>query len=428
MADNLYKYLKQLSSKGASFGSTGITPAGISSAGFTPVVYESKPLDFSIPMQYMKERNDAYDKMYENVGNIEKAINSLPMDDSEREFLTNYSNDIKQRIQNFIDADDFRGAMRESQRLANSAVTDQKLLSRYYRFKDYEAARAELLKDNSVDELTKQRWLDENTYQAGLTENPDGTVNQWRATFNPIRNVKLDDVVSKAAQHVAERSYQNSYGSNNKGIKPSDYKPGMSSLGSVGVSSSSSNHYKTEKAITDVFNELMDIYPDEIAALQQDWENQVWIKNKLDAKVAAGEELTPVETSQLDIANRRLKKGAGIKNAAEYLWSLMGNTISNSAYTRTSSSYTTDNDWSEANQSQFAASLLNTGNTITTTTIGPSVSLSMPSLEKQQSNGISAKNAATRASSYIGSKGSASYIPSLNSGSAALNMFDIVKP
>lgn len=340
----------------ANIPSVSVAPATFTPAVFKPTEFKIEEPSWSLGKAAIDEHNRIVETVSSHQDAIQAAIDKLPLADEEREWVNNYAQSVQDRIQTFIDAGDYRGAMRESTRLANSAATDRRLLSRHARFRGYEINREEILKDKNIDELTRERWLAQNSYDTGKVENADGTVNQWRASFNPVRSVKLDDVVSKAAAHVAERSNQWQVSNSVAGVAPDQYKVGA---GMQGVSKSSGYsgavHEKTVKQITDVFNELMDLYPDEMAWLQQDYDNQKWVLEEMNKKLNNGEELNDVERARYDIAKRRLTKGAGLKSAAEYLWTLMGNTIINSAYRRTASGSNNDVDYTKRNESQGAA-------------------------------------------------------------------------
>ena len=66
-----------------------------------------------------------------------------------------------------------------------------------------------------------------------------------------------------------------------------------------------------------------------------DYENQQWIIDKYEQKLANGETPTDTERWNYNTAKSKIGKAAGAMSEAEYAWKLMGNTLEYSAYRNT---------------------------------------------------------------------------------------------
>lgn len=343
-----------------------INPVGYTPAGFTPVTYTPQIPNVQLYNDAINEHNRITENIAQNRGTIAGALNLMEVDESERDWVNNYAQSINNEIDDLIGQNKFRSAMNLSMELAKSAVTDPRLTSRSKRHAAYEAQKNEILNDNTIDEITKQRWLDQNKYNTDLNTDNNDIVNSWKAAWNPIKNIRLDDVVSKAVQHVAERSRANSGNKSN-------------TTGNIttGSGSSHSECSKSLQEITAVYKELIDVYPLEMAWLRQDYENQQWIIDKYEQKLANGETPTNTEKWNYNTAKSKIGKAAGVMSEAEYAWKLMGNTLEYSAYRNTSdSSESINKNISTTNSGSTILDILenNRPGSVTTTT-GPAVEL-----------------------------------------------------
>lgn len=362
-----------------------INPVGYTPAGFTPVTYTPQIPNVQLYNDAINEHNRITENIAQNRGTIAGALNLMEVDESERDWVNNYAQSINNEIDDLIGQNKFRSAMNLSMELAKSAVTDPRLTSRSKRHAAYEAQKNEILNDNTIDEITKQRWLDQNKYNTDLNTDNNDIVNNWKAAWNPIKNIRLDDVVSKAVQHVAERSKTN-----------------------IGSNYSHSEHSKNLQEITDVYKELIDVYPLEMAWLRQDYENQQWIIDKYEQKLANGETPTDTERWNYNTAKSKIGKAAGVMSEAEYAWKLMGNTLEYSAYKNTTTSSESVNKDISTNKSgsPILDILENNRPGSVTTTSGPAVELRLnvgvPTLNLGGKASYNVANTIQKQSTFLG--------------------------
>lgn len=361
-----------------------VAPVTFTPAVFKPTEFRVEEPNWNLAHQAINEHNRIIENVAQNRGIIENAINSLDVDDSELEYMQDYVRDIDDKLNGLVSSGDYRTAMSEAIKLGRSAATDRRLLSRAKRTADYNKWRDETAKRDDIDELTRARLLD-SSYNSGKVINDDGTVNDWKTPFEPVKYHSITDVAVKAGRILAERSKANEW--NNKTIGNSD---GSNSGNSSTRGGMYVKKYKHESDINAIFNELMKSDKGTMEWIVQDWENQLWIKHKLEDKEASGETLNPSEQAQLQLAKEKTDFGAGDITKEQYFANLVGITNAGQAYDNISTGSTSVDDFS-GTHSNFVDSLLEMieeEGGETTTTTGNNIEVRVPNNHKANAHAL----------------------------------------
>lgn len=159
--------------------------------------------------QALNKLDAANEKALQQRSAIEAALADVKLNAAEDEWKQNYVNDIKKQIDAEAQFGNYAKALSTATRLAGEAVSNPALRGRLRANEQYEKQLAEIKSDRTLDDLTKQRWIDVNPYKYEDIRNSRGEIvggTEWKANFNPVADVDIAQLRALAAQMTAEES------------------------------------------------------------------------------------------------------------------------------------------------------------------------------------------------------------------------------
>lgn len=139
-------------------------------------------------------------------GVIAKALADVELNEAEDEWKTNYANDIQNQINSLISFGDYSNALNRATTLAGKALADPALRGRIRAQQDYKKKRDEILARPDLNQVTKDRWLEQNPYHYEDKFDANGNIvggTKWEAEWNPVSRYDMTELYSRAKQLAA---------------------------------------------------------------------------------------------------------------------------------------------------------------------------------------------------------------------------------
>lgn len=270
-------------------------PTSFTGVQFTPVKDNLSLLQHSFDaIETRKEKTD------QQKAQLQAAIGKLQLNEAEDKWKNNYINNIAKQIDNASQYGDYSTALEVATNLAGQVATDPALLTRERSNRIYQEEKRKIEANNSLDELTKQRWMVENPYYHNDVLDSNGNItggSKWEAKFNPVADVDIAQLRALAAQLTAEESKstggsttrqvlvdQDGYEIKNKTQTPADVSKTIHSGGT------SSYRRKTKEKMARVWDSLK-ADPKIMQGLVQKYETYRWayedaLKKSLDLSIS----------------------------------------------------------------------------------------------------------------------------------------------
>lgn len=138
------------------------------------------------------------------LGNIEDKLNA-----EELPWFNEYKANIQQQIQDEVDAGAYGSAIRVATRLAGQVASDTAIKNRIKSNTKYQETLKTVLTDKKIDDVTKQRWQEENAYS-----NEDIVANgqvvggkEWEANWMPTENIDWENTTHVAFKLVSPETH-----------------------------------------------------------------------------------------------------------------------------------------------------------------------------------------------------------------------------
>ena len=260
------------------------------SAGFNPSVFEGTTVDFNPHDYSVLERGLAglearMTKATEQQGAVDEALAKIELNlhPSEREWFSEYKQDIKNQIQGDIDAGNFGTAIRKATKLGSQAASDSRITGRIEANAKYQEElkkQKDRVAKGDITEDAFNWWLKKNpyTYQDKYDANGNvvsGTLQEFTPLYDKVDYAGLTNAAFKlitANKGSSSRDGSTSVHNNTTNDLPrgkNTYKPGENVSGSS--HSSQSFEYVSLDDIKDNIEELIALNPGGIEQVEQDY-------------------------------------------------------------------------------------------------------------------------------------------------------------
>ncbi len=269
-----------------SLGTATLNPAVFQGAVFTPAQENMSLLQHSIDkLDERKERTD------QQRSAIMSALGNLKLGPEEDKWKADYANRISKRIDAAAQFGDYSSALEEATRMAGEALSSPEVTSRvrYHEAREKwltnlenRAARREI----DSDTLTRAKY--ENAYNYQDTYDNNGIIiggTAWNATFEPVKDLNLSQVMDEIKSLVTPSSKANSGKGgisqvylDSQGNQTTDASKARGIFSTVsGGGSSHSETGVTAQQWADAYDAWMRIHPEAARQFEQKRQNNIWL-------------------------------------------------------------------------------------------------------------------------------------------------------
>lgn len=320
--------------------------------------------------RYEQRKKEAQQERKSFDTTLEKIRTTIGDDEDSKQWFDNFVAKHTADIDEAISTGDYGKALSLATLSGNAILRDEEYLDRKKNWEDYKLQRDTIEKNNNINQITKQRWLETHKYEYNVGD--DGRWHKKGDDFNPYSgNAVVDDIdwersvalaMGMAQPKTTSDSTQNKTGSQ------------ISNTNAEGIShakgSSSGSQFSTQTTIltkTQLRNNVTQYFKtsEHRAQAAQAFENDKYVANKLKERINNAQPGDP----SVDSLKEEFKK-------YEYLFDQTGNPISldkyiinrtesyvtNAARKDVAKSRANENTYAETNDLQTAGTRNGTGN------------------------------------------------------------------
>lgn len=259
--------------------SAGFTPAVFQGNTFTPQQADTSLLARSLDKIEQRELATSQQR-----GAIAKALADVELNEAEDAWKANYANRIQDEINGLIAVGDYSNALNRSAILAGKALADPALRGRVRAQQEYKKKRDEVLARTDLNQVTKDRWLEQNPYHYEDKFDTNGNVvggTSWSSSWNPVSRYDMTKLYGLAQQLAAKEAGggESAQFLDENGNLTSNPEKGF--FGMAVKRGTKWERLPVEK-LQKVFNSLFAQAPEAMDALMQDMDDRRWQFDKLD--------------------------------------------------------------------------------------------------------------------------------------------------
>lgn len=182
--------------------------ATLNQGSFSPIIYQPQVEDLNILQRSLAQREAREEKAAEQQTAIDNALGQIEdkLNPTEKEWFTNYKNDIKYQIQEQINAGNYGDAIRVATKLAGNVVSDSKILDRVKAQEIYKNAIDKVKSRTDISKDTKEWWIANHQYRYNdLTDANGNIIGGDYDQFDdaPASAIDLTDLENKAIRFAA---------------------------------------------------------------------------------------------------------------------------------------------------------------------------------------------------------------------------------
>ena len=138
-------------------------------SGFAPAIFQGNTFtpqqaDMSLLARSLDKIEQRELATNQQRGATAKALADVELNEAEDEWKANYANRIQDEINGLIAFGDYSNALNRSAVLAGKALADPALRGRVRAQQEYKKKRDEVLARTDLNQVTKDRWLEQNPY------------------------------------------------------------------------------------------------------------------------------------------------------------------------------------------------------------------------------------------------------------------------
>ena len=140
---------------------------------------------------------------------IMAAVGQLDLNEAEDEFKLNYIRDIQNKIDEASEFGGYSTALTTATQLAGSVLTDPRITGRIKAQQEYKSAKDRVMNDKDLNQVTKDRWLEQNPYTYQDKFDSNGRViggTGFKPNWTPVNRVDLTEVYARLKQLVAPKT------------------------------------------------------------------------------------------------------------------------------------------------------------------------------------------------------------------------------
>lgn len=229
---------------------------------------------------------------------------------------------------------------------AGKLMSSPEVLGRIRANAEYNQYKKTVESRNDIDQVTKDRWLDENPYHYEDKYDDNGNIvggTSWKPNWNPVTRVDLTDIYTRVKALAAEEAG----GSEN--VQYLDENGNLTtdpSKGFYGMAYKTGTTWKrlSEQKVRSMFDAIFKQYPNAMESLMQDRDNRIWEYNK-----------TPDADKRSFIGSDILDEKGAIKSPEDYLADRVNPVLKGMAYNNVSHTIDVGSAYAQRLQEQRAA-------------------------------------------------------------------------
>ena len=309
-----------------------------------------------------------HERALEKSSAIQMALAQLDLNPAEDEWKTNYVNDIQNQIDDAARFGNYSTALSTAITLSGDVLSDPALRGRIRAQEDFKKKTNEILARQDLNQVTKDRWLEQNPYRYEDKYDSNGNViggTEWKPQWNPIGRydmTRLYELTKSLAAQEAGGGESATFLDEN-GNMTSDPSKGF-----YGMAVKKGNKWErlSEAKLQKVFNSLFKQAPEAMDALMQDMDDRHWEYNK-----------ATDEGKKAFIGSDIMKEDGTFRTPEEYLSYRVNPILSSMAYNRSWSTVDYGDAYARraaALEKQKLASQLDSDNP---TTLGKAIEIDM---------------------------------------------------
>lgn len=277
-------------------------------------------------------------KALEQASAIDLALSKIELNASEDSWKTNYINQIRKQIDSAAQFGNYATALSTATKLAGKALSDPALLGRVRANANYEEAKKQILNRNDINQVTKDRWLEQNPYSYQDKYDNLGNViggTDWNPNWRPVSRYDMSQLYGLVKQLAAEEA---GGGESAQFLDKNDNLTSDPSKGFYGmaIKRGSEWHRLSEDKLRRVFNSLFKQAPEAMDALLQDMDDRHWQYEKADD-----------EGKKEFIGSDIMDDSGRMYSPQEYLEHRVNPVLHEMAYNRVKSSVDFGNAWAQ---------------------------------------------------------------------------------
>lgn len=238
------------------------------------------------PQAYMTalDRLDAkHYKALEQRNAIVAAIGQLNLNEREDPWKAQYISDIMNKIDSAVLEGSYASALDTATKMAGDVLADPAVQGRVKAQQQYQAAKDAVMNNKNVNQITKDRWLEQNPYHYEDKVDDNGNIiggvgftQQW----TPVDSFDMTQLFkdAKALAGVDKGGSESATFLDEDGNPTSDVSKGF-----YGMAVKNGNTWErlSEEKLSQIFNTLLANHPEAIASMKQDRDDRLWQYDKL---------------------------------------------------------------------------------------------------------------------------------------------------
>lgn len=303
---------------------------------FTPLQgVEYKPMEYNMghladSLNRMEERErKATEEQSKLDVTFAKIKEQLHQDDETQQWFHDWEKKQRATIEGFAQLGDYSNAIKYASNMASSALDDGELQARIKTNQQYETWKNEINKNNTIEQRTKDRLLEEegNQYKFDpiFDKNDPSKVisgHDWKASENPVPHIEHSNIAAWVVQYLPEEQYT------------------WNNLDETGLTSAGSYHRKRAEAIDNVYNALLQSGGQYMQSLRQEYYDDVYEEKKLEEEIN-NPNLSDAERTdkinRLAVLKEGLYNGSAMRDPVSVAKFKIGKLLEAAAYNRTAS-------------------------------------------------------------------------------------------
>lgn len=257
--------------------SAALHPIDMRFATYTPL-----PEDVTILERAFNNRAERKENANKLAAAMQLSLNNLDLNPAEDAWRQDFVNKYTAPIQSLLDDGSFADAAELSLRLGTAAKTDPALRGRIRAQQEYKRKRDEVLARNDLNQVTKDRWVEENPYSYEDKFDERGNViggSEWKPGWNPVSRYDMTKLYANVKQLAAEEAggAESVMFMKEDGSLTPDPSEGFYG---VAVKKGGEYHRLSTSKLKNVFNALFKQSPEAMDSLMQDMKDRRWQYDK----------------------------------------------------------------------------------------------------------------------------------------------------
>lgn len=264
------------------FNRFGYSDTNFLPASFNPTVFVPQTEDLGILQNSLNKIEERQLATSQQRSAVARALADIKLNAAEDAWKTDYINNIEGQINSLVDLGDYSGALNRAVELAGKVYTDPALRGRERANRDFEEKQKQILARTDINQVTKDRWIEQNPYHYEDKVDANGNVvggSEWKPTWNPVSRYDMTKLYGLAKELAAVEAGGGESASflDENGNLTSDPSKGFYGMA---VKRGSKWERLSKEKLQNVFNALFKQAPEAMDSMLQDMDDRRWQYNK----------------------------------------------------------------------------------------------------------------------------------------------------